>query len=223
MGITASDIELIELTRFHNPKILQVLDLGSQNLYRPGDDPNKPPFASEYYQGLGLMYKCIDMAGDNLAMKFDLSKPIPYPEKEFDLVTDFGTSEHVVSDVEMNSVAFHEGHINSVYPTSQPTEENIRRGYYECWRNKHRLLKERGFMISVNPKTGHWPGHGYTYIDKEFYYQLAKMMAYEIYWLNENEAMGNPEAVNIECVLRKIMPNDFCSFENFQTCNQFLK
>ncbi len=237
MGITASDIELINMARHYKPNIKTVLELGSQNLYRPGDDQVKPPFASEYYKSLGIEYACIDMAGDNGAMTLDLSAPIhlvlkgpaigpsegakPLEYSRYDLITDFGTSEHVVANSEMTAVAFHEGHINSVYPTAQPTPDNIARGYYECWANKHRLLKNGGIMISVNPKTGNWPEHGYTYINQEFYIKLADLMGYMIHWLNENEAMGNPNAVNIECLLMKTVDNDFCTFEEFQTLPQF--
>jgi len=222
MGITASDIELIQLACHQKKDIKTVCELGSQNLYRPGDDQVKPPFAKFFYESLGMEYTAIDMACDNGAMPWDLSQSIrKFTGITFDLITDFGTSEHVVANMPMVKHTFHDGHINSVYPTSQPTPEQIKCGYYECWRNKHNLLALNGIMISVNPKTGNWPEHGYTYINTDFYKMLAGLMGYEVYWLNENEAMGNPNAVNIECVLRKVIDNEFMSFEDFQTCDQF--
>lgn len=221
MGITASDIELITMAIHQKPGIKNVCELGSQNLYRAQDDREKPPFASELYKELGISYGCIDMAGDNNASTMDLSKDQIGELKRFDLVTDFGTSEHVVADAEMYSVPFHDGHINSMYPKAEPLHEDIRHGYYNCWKNKHNLLSVGGIMINVNPKTENWPGHGYTYIDKVFYLRLAELMGYEIYWLNENPAMGNDNALNIECVFRKAVDVEFVSFEDFQTCNQY--
>lgn len=222
MGITSSDIELIDLARNRKPEILSVIELGSQNLYRAGDDPHKPPFASTFYESLGMIYQCIDMAGDNAAIQTDLSKVMQLNDHfKFDLVTDFGTSEHVVSGVEMKNHYFENVDINSVYPVRVPTQEEIRQGYYHCWKNKHNLLRLNGFMINVNPKTKNWPEHGYTYVSINFYRQLAELMGYEVIWLNEHEAMGNPNAVNIECVLRKVVDNEFLSFEDFQKCEQF--
>ncbi len=216
-------MELIDLARNRKPEILSVIELGSQNLYRAGDDPNRPPFASTFYESLGIVYQCIDMAGDNGAIQTDLSKVMSLDsEFKFDLVTDFGTSEHVVTGVEMKNHFFENVNINSMYPVRKPTTKEIKEGFYNCWKNKHNLLKLNGFMISVNPKTKNWPEHGYTYLTINFYRQLAELMGYEIIWLNEHEAMGNPNAVNIECVLRKVVDNEFCDIDDFQLCEQFL-
>jgi hypothetical protein len=221
MGITSSDVKLIEMALSIEPDISTVIELGSQNLYINGSDSVKPPFASEYYRALGLKYTCIDLAGDNGAVKVDLSDNRPMVFTGFDLVTDFGTSEHVVADIEMKSHAFHEGHINSMYPTRIPTEEEISLGYYRCWIKKHELTDLYGIMINVNPKTGNWPDHGYTYITKEFYEKLAEMMDYDIIHLEENMAMGNPNAINIECILRKRESAPFVTFEQFKLLPQY--
>lgn len=223
MGITASDIQLIEKAIQVKPDIKNVCELGSQNLYLDNDP--KPPFASGWYEGRGIKYHCIDMAGDNGAAKIDLSMPFPkdWPVAPpwFDLVTDFGTSEHVVRVPEYQSVAFHEGHINSVYPKEQPTENQIREGFYNCWVNKHDLLRYDGLMINVNPKTGNWPGHGYTYLTKVFYTKLAELMEYEIIYLEDHAAMGNTvSGWNVCCILRKKFDRPFMSFEEFQQCEQ---
>lgn len=209
MGITSSDIVLIEKAKQINPGIKSVCELGSQNLYL-GFDP-KPPFASVWYQKEGIDYSCIDLAGDNHALKYDLGKPFEI-DKKFDLVTDFGTSEHVVNMEEFTEVAFHEGHINSVYPKGN---FEIESGFYNCWKNKHALLEIGGLMINVNPKTEHWPGHGYTYITEEFYHELVKVAGYEIVEIGENCAMGNCESgKNIFSILRKIS-DQFPSMDEF--------
>lgn len=221
MGITSSDIILINKALEIEPDIRTVIELGSQNLYLADTNPVFPPFASDWYKAKELRYACIDMAGDNGASKFDLSSEKSLPFNGFDLVTDFGTSEHVVANIPMESHSFHEGHIHSMYPTKIPTEDEIQLGYYRCWKKKHELMDLHGILISVNPKTGNWPFHGYTYITKEFYEKLADMMDYDILHLEENEAMGNPEAVNIECILRKKESAPFIELGEFKLLPQF--
>lgn len=216
MGITKFDVDLLSEVLRENPNITSVIELGSQNLYLNGED--KPPFASEWYINKGLKYSCIDLAGDNNAIQKDLSKELnlewqPGWKLKFDLVTDFGTSEHVVQMKSTTKVGFHDGYINSIYPDGV---ENIDLGFYNCWLNKHNLLIEDGFMVNVNPKTGHWPGHGYNYYTEDFYKELCKVSGYEIVKLFEHAAMGNTiDGVNIVCVLRKIS-SVFPSFKEFQ-------
>lgn len=224
MGITAYDIKLIERAIEAKPDIRSVIELGSQNLYLNSE--SKPPFASEWYENHGIKYHCIDMAGDNGAIKKDLSKILgllnqPGSPVKTDLVTDFGTSEHVVRVPEYQSVPFHEGHINSVYPTRHPEESEIATGFYNCWINKHDLLSPGGLMINVNPRTGNWPGHGYTYLTLEFYSKLATLMGYEILLLELHAAMGNIiDGWNVVCILKKVNDGPFISFEEFQQCEQ---
>lgn len=220
MGICASDIQLIEKALQLKPGIATVCELGSQNLYLDNDP--KPPFANTWYENRGIQYRCIDMAGDNNAINLDLSikRDVVWGDR-FDLVTDFGTSEHVVRVPEYQSVAFHEGHINSVYPKEQPAEQQISEGFYNCWANKHDLLRYDGIMINVNPKTGNWPGHGYTYLTKNFYLKLAELMEHEIVHLEDHAAMGNAASGwNVCCILRKKVDRPFISFEEFQQCEQ---
>lgn len=236
MGITAKDVELLEVVIGIDPNIKSVLELGSQNLYL--NNEKNPPFASEWYVGRGMKYTCIDLAGDNMALKIDLSKPIelvvvdkgatPGPSTMnpkpldfkpfkliFDLVTDFGTSEHVVRMKAFTSVPFHDGHINSIYPDGV---EDALLGFYHCWKNKHDVLKKGGFMVNVNPKTGNWPDHGYHYYTLAFYEKLAELCGYQIIQLEEHAAMGNVlNGWNICCILMKLNDKEFISLEEFKT------
>ncbi len=70
-----------------------VIELGAQNLYDKAY-PEKVYAKDFYVYELNMLYQCIDLNGDNLALKVDLEKPIK-PFGQFDLVTDFGTSEHI--------------------------------------------------------------------------------------------------------------------------------
>ena len=70
-----------------------VIELGAQNLYDKAYP--HPVYAKDFYVGeLNMLYYCIDLNGENLALKVDLEKPIK-PFGYFDLITDFGTSEHI--------------------------------------------------------------------------------------------------------------------------------
>ena len=88
MGITGFSYQLIQKAR-EREQLTSVCELGSQNVYF-GEHYGK--YGNVIYEG--MEYCCIDLNGENNAHKFDLSQPIPDIAKH-DLVTDFGTSEHV--------------------------------------------------------------------------------------------------------------------------------
>jgi SAM-dependent methyltransferase len=93
MGITSFSVELLnKVIEEYSPK--NVCELGAQNLY---NQPLLPaPYANEFYEPLGIDYTCIDLSNENGALNFNLSRPIPEIwYNKFDLVTNFGTSEHV--------------------------------------------------------------------------------------------------------------------------------
>ena len=92
MGVTSTSIQLIERA-LKIVTVKNVMELGAQNLYDKAY-PLPLPYASELYLGKGIEYSCIDLNGENGAMKMDLEKKY-LPDKQFDLVTDFGTGEHV--------------------------------------------------------------------------------------------------------------------------------
>lgn len=218
MGYTTFTKQLVQSVTY-NYVINSVLDLGSQNDYDIAGD--KPPFISEWFKSKGIDYECIDLAGDNNAWKVDLSKPFENTRGEWngkwlysgwDMVVDAGTSEHVVQMNGYESIPFHDGHINSIYPTEV---KDVEAGYYNCWLNKFNLCKVGGFIVSENPKHGHWPDHGYHYITQEFYEQLADMVDVEIIKIGEHPASGNNETgMNIFCILRKT-GDKFATQEHF--------
>lgn len=210
MGITNFSVSILDkVIKAYRP--ITVIELGSQNLYL-SSDPN-PPFASEWYRKNGFEeYDCIDLAGDNDALDFDLAYYIDERFHKYDLVTDFGTSEHVVQMDGFTTAEFHEGHIHSVYPIDVKDAEA---GFYYCWLNKFNLCKKGGIIISENPKSGHWPDHGYHYITKDFYEKLSDITDLEIVELGESPAAGNYETgMNIYSILKKVGEN-FTALENF--------
>lgn len=213
MGITSSDILLLKRA-LGLKKIKTVLELGSQNLYLT--PTASPPFADVWYKSQGIGYHCVDLAGDNNAMPFNWCEPIDW-EFKYDLVTDFGSSEHSAAVHKYVKAEFHNDYIHSVYPVEHPTEEEIKDGYYQCWRNKFDALKIGGLMVNVNPLTGNWPGHGFSYIDSTFYHMLSLISDLKIVHIKLNAAMGNiTDGWNVECILEKT-GDRFPSKEEFNT------
>ena len=189
MGITDfSRSLLLDIISKHRPQ--SVIELGSQQLYFNG--PNYGKYADLFYRdGYGMDYHCIDLNGENGAYRFDLSKRIgnlgeaSFDPEQFDLVTDFGTSEHV-------------------------------QGFYRCWLTKWGLCKKGGAIVSENPKTGNWPGHGFNYVTKEFYVELSKALGMpqpstdcgedpeDRIIVGEHPAMGNTtDGWNVWCIMVK--------------------
>ena len=213
MGLTTHSLKLIQKAIEANPNIKSVCELGAQNLYIGGNE-KKPPFANLYYEGKGIKYSCIDLSKDNGAMPLDLSEEQVFVTK-YDLVTDFGTSEHVVQMHEYTTTSFHDGHISSIYPKGEPKDIDL--GFYNCWKNKHNMLSVGGIMVNENPKSGNWPAHGYSYVTKEFFTEIAKTNGYKIIELSEDAAMGNTkDGWNICCVLQKEKDKKFMSYEVFK-------
>lgn len=180
MGYTHFTVGLIEN---HVAGVKSVVDLGAQNLY---NQPKLPaPYASEWYREKGIQYTAIDLSKENESIDMDLSKPIfLYNQtdlKLFDLVVDAGTSEHVGNNGKHDIEA-----------------------YYQCWLNKFNLCKIGGKIISENPKTGNWPGHGFNYVTGSFYGVLELNSDLKIIEIGEHAAMGNvTDGWNIYCVMEK--------------------
>lgn len=89
MGVTSFDIQLLE--RLLNG-VKSVCELGAQNNYA---QPRLPaPYMREWYEARGIEYDSIDLSKEDGCIVKDLSIAQKW-ERQYDLVTDFGTSEHV--------------------------------------------------------------------------------------------------------------------------------
>jgi hypothetical protein len=210
MGYTNYEIEKIKPFLENG---FAVLDFGSQNLYTTS--AKNPPFVSEWYKDNGIDdYTCFDLAGDNNAHKINWSYTIDF-HKKFDILVDAGSGEHSAQKEEYISLEFHEGYINSIYPKGQPTKEEIELGFYNCWLNKHNLLKIGGLMVNINPLTSNWENHGYSYLGENFYHELIKIAGYKLIETEVVCAMGNCESgKNVVGVLKKVS-EQFPEFKEF--------
>lgn len=90
MGYTDKSIDIVNK---YITQVKSVCDLGAQNNYA---QPKLPaPYMSEWFKNNGITdYISIDLNGENESKQWDLSEPVK-TNKQFDLVADFGTSEHV--------------------------------------------------------------------------------------------------------------------------------
>jgi len=187
MGITHLSIQRLE--KFDCFKPLKMCELGAQNIYIAGDWYGK--IAKEYFEQFGVEHDSYDIQVHQGCEFIDLREPLSKNLKgKYDVVTDYGTTEHVKGN------------------------------YYMANKNIHDLVKVNGLMIRENPKTGHWPNHCLTYdcnyIDKQFYIDLAKYNGYEILELDEEYAMGNYiDGANIVVVLKKVEDKPFITEKDF--------
>jgi len=184
MGITKKSLD-----RLNNYNCLAngiiMLELGAQNIY---DNDNYGKVAKEVFEELGVLHTSIDIKPHQGAIEVDLRQPVTFTKKKFEVVTNFGTTEHIDGSL------------------------------YEGFKNIHNLCKKGGLMIHENPKTGNWPQHGFHYMTKEFYIKLANLTGYELLEVTEEAAMGNDiDGWNVCAVLRKINSGDFISKEEFET------
>lgn len=216
MGYTSFTKELVEkVIKTYNPK--SVMDLGAQNDF---SGPGLPaPYISEWYEWKDIRYMCIDLNGENKAYALDLSEPLPEDFIEYrvekgelgatepfvfsrmvDMVCDMGTSEHVGKDGKFAWEAI-----------------------YNCWLNKWNLLKVGGVMVNENPKSKNWIGHGFNYLEIDFYSKLATICDIEIIEIGEHAACHNyTDGWNIFCVLVK-KGEKFCSLNEFEELPIFTK
>jgi len=202
MGYTGNTIRLVQAV-IGAYSINSILDLGSQQNY---DQPNLPaPYISEWYEekygfgkgNPGRPYDSIDLNGENGSHQIDLGELLPEGfagQFSSDLLVDAGTSEHVGREQAFSWEAI-----------------------YNCWLNKHNLLKVDGIMINENPKTGNWPGHGFNYYTKEFYRALEAATDYHVILLDEHPAMENRvDGWNVICVMQK-------KSDRFPTLEEFIE
>lgn len=108
----------------------------------------------KFCESLNKTHISIDITGRNGSLPLDLNKETLEISSTFDLITNFGTTEHIEP--------------NQYYP----------------FKHIHNLCKINGLMIHEIPVIGHWPGHCRFYYDEKFFEVLAKENDYDIIEMN---------------------------------------
>jgi len=162
----------------------EMLELGCQVLRNAKFSPYNRS-ACVYFNSIGIRCLSVDIKACMESISIDLRNPFPeYFYNRFDIVTNPGTTEHVVS-------------ID---------------GQYEAFKNMHICTKNGGVMIHFVPlykvyKNGHSP----FYYKKKFFSVLAKLNNYEIINM---EVYNNRKNFLISACLRKINQEDFTTDKN---------
>lgn len=201
MGYTSFTKDLVKrVVDEYKPKT--IADYGSQNDF---SGPNLPaPYISRWFiEELGIKeqdYDCFDLNGENNAYAVDLSSDQNFPWEDNDgnpspycLVCDIGTIEHLGKNGAFSWEAIYNG-----------------------WKNKFNMCKEGGVIVSENPLSGFWPGHGWNYHTPEFYMELEKVSDLQLLKWGTVCATGNCETgQNVWSIMRRI-GNHFPSLEIFK-------
>jgi len=143
----------------------------------------------EFFETLGVKHTSVDINGQDGALVLDLSKPLNKPEwiGSFDIVTNFGTVEHIDQD------GF--------------------RGQYEAFKTLHECLRVNGLTQHIMPMHGYYRKHCKFHYKLGFFIDLAAHNNYEIAhldFLDVDESKRKIRAIGI-----KKENNPFMSWEAF--------
>jgi hypothetical protein len=127
-------------------KGMKVCEMGNQLMKWTSEGTGK-----KYLMDRGVAeHISIDLNGKNGSLRIDLSKPVNKWEKYFDMVTNYGTAEHVQG------------------------------GIYEAFLNIHNFTRVGGVMVHVGPPTGGCPWHSPYHYDIDFFEKLANANRYRL-------------------------------------------
>lgn len=180
MGITNKSLDRLQP---YLKQGIKMLELGAQNIYSA---ENYGEIAKDYFKRIGIAHMSIDIIEHQMCVQADLRQQLKIGY-DFDVVTNFGTTEHIDGSL------------------------------YQPFKNIHEACKVGGVMIHENPKTGNWPGHGQHYFTQDFYAYLATQCGYDLIEVTEEAAMSNvTDGWNVCAVLRKMKDEKFISKKEFE-------
>jgi hypothetical protein len=191
MGIRKDALDRLEIDAnlISQPNNRSMLELGCQNIYASGFPEGT--IAQDYWKEIGLDITTWDILACNKAIVKDLRLIIPV-EKKYDIVTNYGTLEHV---------------------------EGTAADLYTAFFNVHTHCKMGGLMFHEFPLVNHWPnneGHwGYHWWQTTWVKQFADECGYDIISHGIQYAMENYDTGGlIYCTLQKTEAK-FISLETF--------
>jgi hypothetical protein len=147
--------------------------------------------SKKYFKSLGIVHVSFDTNGKWDSLKVDLSKIHSDWQGHFDIVTDYGTSEHV------------------------------RGGQYQVFANIHNFVRVGGVMCHGNPMIGRMqmghPAHDSVYYHPDFYSKLANLNGYEVIDIEimRDARRTKKKGGDLTSVLKKVNDRPFCSEEDF--------
>ena len=105
MGILSNEIEAVK--RFSDPLAgKRMLELGSQQIMCCAPTIPEGSSAKDYWLQCGVVeHVSIDLNGERGSLTLDLGAPVELSCAPFDIVTDFGTTEHVYNFYEARANA----------------------------------------------------------------------------------------------------------------------
>jgi hypothetical protein len=146
-------------------KCNSILELGNQTFVKECIEKynselsgyNHTTPVKKYCENFSKKHISIDITGRDGSLPIDLNKEEIPKIGEFDLVTNFGTSEHI-----------------------EPNQ-------YETFLHIHNLCKIGGIMLHEVPVVGGWSGHCKFYYDEDFFINLSNENNYEILEIKMNK------------------------------------
>jgi hypothetical protein len=174
-------------------KNIRICELGDQRMKWHPDGIAKTFFINNG----AIEHVSIDINGRNGAINLDLSKDLllmhPEWKEYFDLVTNYGTAEHVSN------------------------------GIYECFKNIHDVCKVNGIIINDGPPDCCCPWHSPYHYRPYFFPELAKRCGYKTLLFDARVVEGrrgckeNKDRTLVIAVFQKINNNKFISKEEFDS------
>jgi len=144
---------------------MQMVEFGNQRLkFDPGEGARRLQAAKPYFEFLGIRHVAIDTNGKGGAIPLDLSQPIDWAavrteagfgRGEADVVTNFGTSEHVKSN------------------------------QFQVFANAHQACAFGGLMTHAVPAADSCRRHGFWKYTADWFRRLADAYGYQVEHLKE--------------------------------------
>lgn len=167
---------------------LTICELGDQRMKWHPDKTGK-----KYLLNLGVKeHISLDWNKKNGALKRDLSKPVDEWQSYFDMVTNFGTTEH------------------------------INNGQYDVFKNIHNFVKVGGVMVHALPLVGHWKRHCKYHYEEDFPETLSTINGYEcvLSEIRVIKGRAGQNQPMVCAVLKKTSDKEFASEEEFKNMNK---
>jgi len=158
MAICEYQSKFIQKYVIANAEGKEMLELGDQVINPWYAEKIKFNVAKPYYTSLGYIHTSVDMNGKNGAVRHDLTKPRAEFNGKFHIVTNHGTSEHVIDQYSVFKQLHDWGAEGCVYGHAVPMDSE-----------QHKTLLNRP-----------WPKHGFWEYNTEFWSELAKACNYEL-------------------------------------------